>query len=119
MIMKLSFVFTVLNQLKIDHWQTKSFAEHKALNKAYEELSELFDTFIEKYYGREGIPDNNITYSIKLDSYKGDLIAQYQLLRDNVMDYLLSITENRGDLKNIQDDIEGEFNHLIYRLQQK
>jgi hypothetical protein len=27
---------TLQNQLRIHHWQTPSFAEHKALGKAYE-----------------------------------------------------------------------------------
>lgn len=117
--MKLSFIFTVLNQLKIDHWQTKSFAEHKALGSAYEDLDELFDSFVEKYYGRQGIAEDTVTYTIKLDSYKGNIIAQYDQLRNSVIDYLDTITQNRNDLKNIQDEIEGTFNQLLYRLQQK
>jgi len=32
---------------------------------------------------------------------------------------LLQLSENSGDLKNITDEIESEFNHLLYRLQQK
>ena len=116
--MKLSVVFTVLNQLKIDHWQTKSYAEHKALNGAYKALDILFDTFIEKFYGRENIPAEKITYTIKSDSYNGNLIASYTKMRDGVMTYLSTITKGRNDLKNIQDEIEGEFNHLLYKLQQ-
>ena len=116
--MKLSFIFTTLNQLKIDHWQTKSFAEHKALGAAYDSLGDLFDTFVEKFYGREGIPENGGTITSRGSSYTGNLIASYSDLRDTVLGYLSTLTEGRGDLKNIQDDIEGEFNHLIYRLQQ-
>jgi len=116
--MKLSVVFTVLNQLKIDHWQTKSYAEHKALNGTYKALDGLFDTFIEKFYGRENIPTEKITYTIKSDSYNGNLIASYTKMRDGVMSYLSTITKGRNDLKNIQDEIEGEFNHLLYKLQQ-
>ena len=33
--------------------------------------------------------------------------------------YLSSISEEFDDLKNIKDEIEAEFNHLLYRLQQK
>ena len=40
-------------------------------------------------------------------------------MRNNVISYLATITEGSGDLKNIQDEIESEFNHLLYRLQQK
>lgn len=117
--MKLSVVFTVLNQLKIDHWQTRSHAEHKALAKAYESLDDLFDKLVELVYGREGIPSNKVTYTIKLDSYGEDLLAKYSGMRDKVINYLHSVAQNDGDLKNTVDEIEGEFNHLLYRLQQK
>ena len=117
--MKLSVIFTVLNQLKIDHWQTKSFAEHKALASAYESLEGLFDKFIEIYYGKNSIPSNKITYTIKSDSYSDDVINTYTLMRDSVISYLNTIISDSDDLKNIKDEIEGEFNHLLYRLQQK
>ena len=117
--MKLSVVFTVLNQLKIDHWQTKSYAEHKALATAYEALDELFDKFVELLYGRIGIPTDNTTYSIKSDSYGEDLILKYTAMRKAVVEYLHTVAQDDGDLKNTVDEIEGEFNHLLYRLQQK
>ena len=117
--MKLSVIFTVLNQLKIDHWQTKSYAEHNALGKAYEAFDSLFDKFVEIYYGRSAISDTKITYTVKSTSYGSDLISNYTTMRNNVISYLSTITDGSGDLKNIQDEIESEFNHLLYRLQQK
>lgn len=117
--MKLSVVFTVLNQLKIDHWQTKSYAEHKALATAYEELDELFDKFVELLYGRVGIPAENVVYSVKSDSYGEDLTLKYTAMRKAVVEYLHKVAQDDGDLKNTVDEIEGEFNHLLYRLQQK
>lgn len=116
--MKLSVVFTVLNQLKIDHWQTKSFAEHKALGTAYEAFDELFDKFVEVYYGRFAIDTEQKIYTIKSDSYTNDTIARYTAMRDSVLEYLEELVRGYGDLKNIVDEIEGEFNHLLYRLQQ-
>lgn len=116
--MKLSVVFTVLNQLRIDHWQTKSFAEHKALGSAYEAFDDLFDRFVEVSYGKGGIPDATITYTVKSDSYNGNLIGNYSKMRDNVIAYLATVTQGNDDLKNIQDEIEAEFNQLLYRLQQ-
>lgn len=38
-------------QAKVFHWQTSSFAEHKALNKFYEAFNPLMDEFIEAYQG--------------------------------------------------------------------
>lgn len=116
--MKLSVVFTVLNQLKIDHWQTKSYAEHKVLGTAYEAFDDLFDKFVEVYYGRFAIDAEQKIYTIKSDSYTNDTIARYTAMRDSVVSYLLEIVNEYGDLKNIVDEIEGEFNHLLYRLQQ-
>jgi len=116
--MKLSVIFTVLNQLKIDHWQTKSHAEHKALGKAYEELDELFDKFVELFYGRTGIATDKVLYTVKSDSYSGKLIERYIEMKKTVVEYLNNISQNYKDLQNVAADIEGEFNHLIYRLQQ-
>jgi len=117
--MKLSYLFTVLNQIHIDHWQTKSFAEHKALGKAYEALNELFDTFVETYQGINGIPTAATAYTVKANSYNGSLIANYTKMRDTLDEYLGTCTDGSSDLENIRADIKGEFNHLLYRLQLK
>ncbi len=34
-------------QLRVFHWQTESYAQHKALGKAYEALDGLIDSFVE------------------------------------------------------------------------
>lgn len=119
MTLNLTVFFTVLNTLKIDHWQTTSHAEHAALGTAYEKLDELFDTFIEYFYGSRGLPTNPTAYKVSLSSYSGDLIASYSKLKFEVVSYLQSISENYGDLKNLCDEIEGEFSHLLYKLNQK
>ena len=49
-------LLTILNQIKVYHWQTTSFSEHKALDMAYESLGELVDEFVEvcdKFTNRE------------------------------------------------------------------
>ena len=45
---------SIQSQLKVLHWQTKSYAEHKAFGKLYDALDGLFDTFIEVYMGKYG-----------------------------------------------------------------
>lgn len=40
------------NQLRILHWQTDSYARHKAFGKTYEELDEAIDTLVEVYSGK-------------------------------------------------------------------
>lgn len=117
--MKLSYIFTVQNQLQADHWQTRSFAEHKALGSAYESLVDLFDTFMETYFGKNGIDSAPTATTAITHSYKGDLATQYTNTRDVVDAYLAECTGGSADLENIRADIKGEFNHLLYRLQQK
>lgn len=118
MTLNLTVFFTVLNSLKIHHWQTNSFAEHKALGTAYEKLDALFDTFIELYYGSRGFPTTDASYKVTLASYSGGLIAFYRNLKKEVVEYLNSVANDSGDLRNICDEIEGEFSHLLYRLNQ-
>ncbi len=117
--LSLTAILTVLNTLKIDHWQTRSYAEHKALATAYEKLDELFDTFVEHYYGADQFPNTPTQYKLSLESYKDELIAKYKNMGKDIVSYLRSISQDSGDLKNICDEIEGEFNHLIYRLNQR
>jgi DNA-binding ferritin-like protein len=42
-------------QAHIFHWQTNSYAAHKALNKYYDEIVDLFDGLVESFQGRYGI----------------------------------------------------------------
>ena len=44
----------IQQQLRIFHWQTESYAQHKAFGKAYEEFDDLIDTFVETYIGKYG-----------------------------------------------------------------
>jgi len=119
--MKLSVPFTVLNQLKIDHWLTRNYAEHKALEKAYEAFDGLFDRLVETFFGKTSIPTDVITYTIKSESYNDNLITRYTQMKVSVIAYLRELVGSAGmdDVKNIVDEIEGEFNILIYRLNQK
>ena len=42
-------------QAHIFHWQTNSYAAHKALNDYYDEIVGLFDGLVESFQGRYGI----------------------------------------------------------------
>lgn len=112
-----------LNQLKIYHWQTFSYAQHKALGNAYEDLDELFDTFIETYLGKYGKNYENKQYTFTLDSLKEDTDVKkaFQQKKLALLNYLRNdlLSENDKDLLNIADEIEGRINHLQYLLDLK
>jgi DNA-binding ferritin-like protein len=105
------------SQLRIFHWQTESFAKHKAYGKAYEELDGLIDTFIETYMGIYGRNKPNITFSITLKSLQSDSVSDTTI--EDFLDYLKELrnfVSKDTDLQNIVDSISGEVNQLKYRL---
>ena len=121
--MKLSILLNLLNRLKIDHWQTESHAEHKALGEAYEELDPLVDKLVEVYYGRNPLwrkVQLPTVYALKLPAYNKNLIEIYTIIRNDLMEYFSKseTVSDSGSLKNIQDEIEAEFDQLIYKLNQ-
>ena len=50
-----SRVFAMRNAAHLAHWSTKSYAEHKALGKFYDELIDKIDSIIEAYQGWFGL----------------------------------------------------------------
>ncbi len=103
-------------QMRIFHWQTKSYAEHKAFGKAYTNLDELTDSFVETYMGIYGTAKPTITYNIVLKSYSIENVAD---VIENFIQYLNQMSQEipeNTDLLNIRDSILGELNHLKYKL---
>ena len=96
-----SEILTSRNQVHIFHLQTKSFAEHKALNDYYDEIGDLFDGIVESYQGKYGIISDYtcegvVQYKSNKDtiSYFEDLVKSVEKLRKSVDDTYL---ENQID----------------------
>lgn len=93
------------------HWNTTSYAEHKALGKLYEGLRDGLDTFVETYqglFGRvkiQGIAKIEVMPSLDLcDAIQSKITDLYKE------------TKGHKDLENILADIEGLVNHTKYLL---
>jgi hypothetical protein len=111
-------LLTLHNQLKIHHWQTKSYAEHQALGGAYDEFSGLIDEFIEVFMGKYGRIESPGGFKIELDNYKD--ISPMDFV-DKYVEYLVnelpkSLEETDTDLLNIRDEMLGQLNKLKYLL---
>ena len=106
------------NQLRIYHWQTDSYAEHKALGKAYESLDDLIDTFVETYMGKYGKRIATDGFNFSLSNYNTsdveELLKQYDEYLSTICETDLS--DDDTDLKNIRDDMKGVLNHTRYLL---
>jgi len=113
----LSPFLKIQNQLRIFHWQTTSYTQHKAFGKAYEHLDEQIDEFVEVFMGKYGRSKAANSYSIQLDNLGDD----YLEVINSFVSYLIDITDEVDpvkdtDLLNIRDSMLGELNRLKYLL---
>lgn len=111
----LSNVLQIQAQIKVLHWQTESFAEHKAFDEVYESLGDLFDKLIEAYSGKYGRP--------KFGGMKQLAVADYDNVKiDAFIDGLHQFFENTfmattdKELDNICQEITAELDKLKYLL---
>ena len=107
----------IQNQLRIFHWQTESYAQHKAFGKAYEQLDNLIDTFVEVYMGKYGRSKAKIAYNIELENLSGDYLS----VIDSYVGYLIDLNNeldavNDSELLNIRDEMLALLNRLKYLL---
>lgn len=106
--------------IKIYHWKTKSYAEHKATDKLYDSLNEHIDKFVEVLLGKDGSRLKMKGRSIEITdpSTKEELkkiIYDYRILLEKKINKYISV-ENNTDLLNIRDEILAELNQFLYMI---
>lgn len=112
----------IQSQLKVFHWQTKSYAEHKAFGKLYESLDGLFDNFIEVYMGKYGTILAKEEFEFEVENYSEESSRGFL---DDVISYFGNeVTEGLNnetdtDLLNIRDEVIAEINRTKYLLKLK
>lgn len=108
---------TLQNQFRIHHWQTPSYAEHKALGNAYEGLDALIDTFVETYMGKYG-KDTEQKRSIDLYGYEtSHPMPVIKFFEDYLINELPNeLQEEDTDLLNIRDEMLALLNKTKYLL---
>ena len=113
-------LLTLKNQVKIFHWQTTSYAEHKALDKLFGKLNDLNDRWVEVYmgkYGRINLPESKTT--IPLHNYSNDIVqkylSQWNTHMRRVRDTHFGESQD-SDLSNIFDELFSEVNNTLYLL---
>lgn len=117
---------TISNQIKVFHWQTSSFSEHKALDQIYEELEDSIDEFVETYQGTFGRIFSQTNFVIELKNYKSassefGFSSNISETADGWIEYLKSFDSDvqisgHTDLLNIRDEMLGSLNQLKYLI---
>jgi hypothetical protein len=109
-----SAMLTIRNQIKLYHWQTKSFADHKATDDLTAALDTSIDSFVEVYMGKYGRP--KVTKAIKLHNFSANMAREF-VSKQTV--YLMNVLPRKlkkgdTDLMNIRDEILAELNKVRY-----
>lgn len=95
------------------HLQTKSFAEHKALNEYYDEIIDKTDRFAESFQGKYGIITGYKTKTTV--SEYSDPISYFKTLVKSV-ESCRTYFESDGYLQQIIDEIIELLYSTIYKL---
>jgi DNA-binding ferritin-like protein len=96
------------------HLNTRSYAKHKALQKFYEDIVDLADTFAEMYQGRHGLIGGiSLQTAKKTTNVVEFLENQLQEIEDCRYDV---VDEKDTAIQNIIDEIVGLYLSTLYKL---
>ena len=97
-----SHVFAMRNAAHLAHWATKSYSEHKALGKLYDDLIDKIDNIVEAYQGYYGLigevrimmmPKDRIVNTVRTElgwiQTNRDKIAKKNTMIENLIDDLM------------------------------
>lgn len=113
----IQFFFSLRDQIKLYHWQTRLYSRHKATDDVIKSLDEHIDQFVEVYMGKYGRPKmtaKNATVHVSNLSEKsivGFIKKSIQLLQTVCVK---GLKETDTDLFNIRDEMLGDLNQLLY-----
>jgi Family of unknown function (DUF5856) len=116
-----------VNTIKLYHWRTLSYAEHKATDELFGDLQTNIDKFIEVFLGhiravgttppRITVPSvfhitaNNFDSAQKLHAE----VEKFRAFLINI-DRYIGIEASNSDLNNIRDEILADVNKFMYLM---
>jgi hypothetical protein len=112
-----NFFFEMRGQIKLYHWQTHSFAQHKATDDLLDSLDKAIDEYVEVYmghYGRPKMTSRNSSYRLQNLNEKGMI----KFLKDCI-GYLQGplvkkLKPTDTELVNLRDEMLADLNQVMY-----
>jgi len=111
--------FEMLNTVKLYHWKTRSYAQHKATDELYGRLNENIDKFVEVMLGKDESRIKMMEKKIDLGDYVnvGDFKEKMYKYREFLGDLNRHLDEKKdSDLFSIRDDILVDLNQFLYLM---
>lgn len=109
----------VLNMVKLYHWKTRSYSQHKATDELYANLNKNLDSFIEVLLGKEERRIKMLEKRIDLidPSNTHDFKSRIYDYREFLIDINLFFDEKKDtDLLSIRDEILANINQFLYLM---
>lgn len=104
---------------KVAHWQTESYAQHKAFDRVYDAVDGLLDKLVETHQGKYGRIRFSEPSSIEIVNF---VDVEINNVLKQATEYIINAF-NEGhdpvqdsDCLNIKDEILSELNTLKYLL---
>ena len=112
-----SFFMEMLTTIKLYHWKTHSYSQHKATDNLYESLQEHIDKFVEVMLGKGGSRVNMVQKCLHIFDFRRSSDFKSQLLE--YREFLLRMNQfldktRDSDLLNIRDEILADVNQFLY-----
>jgi hypothetical protein len=97
----------IQTQFRFMHWQTLSYAKHKAYGKIYENLTDLIDNFVESCMGKHGRPEYFGGLTLEFEDLSEMSLQQFI---DDTVNFFISFDqifdeETDSDLLNVRDEM--------------
>ena len=109
------YFFELQLNIKLYHWTTNSYANHKTTNKLFEKLSDLIDSFVEKYMGAFSRPVMKIGSNVPIQNMtKTKYIKLLKQAQDYLRGDLEKVIAKNTELLNIRDEMLGEIDQALY-----
>lgn len=111
------FFFTMREQIKLYHWQTKMYSRHKATDEVISALDVSIDKYVEVFMGKYGrMKLNSSTGTVHIRNLSESTIIKFI---KNCINYLTNdlvkkLKDSDTDLVNIRDEMLAELNQLLY-----
>jgi len=112
----------MLNTVKLYHWKTSSYSQHKATDSLYSDLNDSIDTFVEIMLGKDGSRvDLTGTKSLPLMDYTD--VADFKREVEKYKVFLIGMrndtrlcADSNSDLMNTRDELLAHLNQFTYLL---
>jgi hypothetical protein len=107
----------MLNMIKLYHWKTRSYSQHKATDELHEKMQSNVDRFVEVLLGKDETRIQMLEKRIDLldmrskEEFKKRLLTYRKFLTD--MNIYFDDSQD-SDLLNIRDELLADLNQFLY-----